>query len=181
MAVREPVVAHIPAKNTLTANDARLVEAAYGGLLAAGERSDQPSVLTLETAISETANPAGDDELVTPLGKPIRRRNKAHLLFVASQPCLVCRRSPCDAHHIKFAEPRALGRKVSDEYTVPLCRDHHQQLHRHGNEASWWSNVQTNPLEVALDLRTQSSHNQATGLQGPNEGQNRAPDIAVFE
>src|SRR5437868_11706624 len=87
-----------------------------------------------------------------PLSKPVRHRNKAHLRFVAAQPCLVCRRSPCDAHHLKFAQPRALGRKVSDEYTVPLCRDHHQDLHRQGNELAWWANLQIAPIEVAGDL-----------------------------
>ena len=87
-----------------------------------------------------------------PLRKPVRVRNKAHLIFVASQPCLVCQRLPSDAHHLKFAQPRALGRKVSDEFVVPLCRDHHQQLHRHGNELAWWANVKLAPLEVAKSL-----------------------------
>ena len=35
-----------------------------------------------------------------------------------------------EAHHIRFAQPRALGRKVSDEYMVPVCRLHHRELHR---------------------------------------------------
>jgi len=82
----------------------------------------------------------------------VRRRHKAHLAFVASQPCLVCQRSPCDAHHLKFAQPRTLGRKVSDEFTVPLCREHHHQLHRCGNESAWWANLQTAPLQTARDL-----------------------------
>jgi hypothetical protein len=63
-----------------------------------------------------------------------------------------CRRSPCDAHHLKFAQPRSLGRKVSDEFTVPLCRHHHQQLHRNGSEVAWWADLQIAPLEVARDL-----------------------------
>ena len=91
-------------------------------------------------------------QLVTPLRKPVRARNKAHLIFVAAQPCLICQRSPCDAHHLKFAQPRALGRKVSDEFTVPLCREHHQQLHRYGNEAAWWANLKIVPLETAKEL-----------------------------
>jgi hypothetical protein len=86
------------------------------------------------------------------LRKPVRRRHKAHLAFVASQPCLVCQRSPCDPHHLKFAQPRTLGRKVSDEFTVPLCREHHRDLHRHGNEAAWWANLQVAPLQAARDL-----------------------------
>ena len=90
--------------------------------------------------------------MVTPLRKSVRRRSKAHLAFVASQPCLVCQRSPCDAHHLKFAQPRSLGLKVSDEFTVPLCRAHHHELHRHGNEMAWWANLQIAPLEMAREL-----------------------------
>jgi len=90
--------------------------------------------------------------MVSPIRKEVRRRNKAHLAFVGAQPCLVCRRSPCDAHHLKFAQPRSLGRKVSDEFTVPLCRDHHLDLHRYGNEIAWWANLQIAPTELAKDL-----------------------------
>ena len=90
--------------------------------------------------------------MVTPIRKSVRRRSKLHLGFVAAQPCLVCQRSPCDAHHLKFAQPKSLGRKVSDEFTVPLCRDHHQELHRHGNEMAWWANLRMTPLETASEL-----------------------------
>jgi hypothetical protein len=89
---------------------------------------------------------------VSPLTKPSRKRNKAHLVFVASQPCLICQRTPCDAHHLKFAQPKALGRKVSDEFTVPVCRDHHHELHRHGNEAAWWANLHIAPANIAKEL-----------------------------
>jgi hypothetical protein len=74
--------------------------------------------------------------MVSPIRKEVRRRNKAHLAFV-ERSHVSCRRSPCDAHHLKFAQPRSLGRKVSDEFTVPLCRDHHLDLHRYGNEIAW--------------------------------------------
>jgi hypothetical protein len=36
-------------------------------------------------------------------------------------------------HHLRFAQPRALGRKASDEFTVPLCRVHHREVHRAGD------------------------------------------------
>ena len=55
-----------------------------------------------------------------PLPKPTRRRDKEHLRFVSTQPCLACGRLPSDAHHLRFAQRRALGSKVSDEFTVPL-------------------------------------------------------------
>jgi hypothetical protein len=70
------------------------------------------------------------------LAEPKRIRDKAHLKFVASQPCIVCGRQPSDPHHLRFAQPRGLGLKVSDEFTVPLCRVHHRQLHQAGNEVS---------------------------------------------
>jgi hypothetical protein len=93
------------------------------------------------------------------VGKTIRLRDKEHCKFVATQACVVCGRTPSEGHHIRFAQPRALGRKVSDEYTVPVCRLHHRELHRYGDEASWWAGVGVDPLPIALELwkRSQSS------------------------
>ena len=132
----------LPAKNTLTADDARAVEVAYQELLIQSDAQPQ-DVAALDQPTSK---------LASPLLKAGRKRNKAHLAFVAAQACLICKRSPCDAHHLKFAQPRSLGRKVSDEFTVPLCREHHRDLHRHGNEVAWWANVQVAPIAVAQDL-----------------------------
>jgi hypothetical protein len=156
----------IAAKNTLTSNDASVVEAAYRVLLEApnGVLRDQPKTagLSAERGLSEheaaplngraVEQQTSTAVMVSPIRKEVRRRNKAHLAFVRAQPCLVCQRSPCDAHHLKFAQPRSLGRKVSDEFTVPLCRDHHQDLHRYGNEVAWWTNLQIVPMEAAKDL-----------------------------
>jgi ERF superfamily len=130
------------AKNELSSHDAIAVEAAYGVVLDQLSASDfsEPIVVA-----STSASPSHLDKIV-------RRRNKAHLAFVGSQPCLVCRTSPCDAHHLKFAQPRALGRKVSDEFAVPLCREHHRDLHRHGNEGAWWVNLNIKPLDIAKEL-----------------------------
>jgi hypothetical protein len=157
----------LPAKNTLTAGDARAVETACQVVLGALDRgaekleqfpdgrTEPASVPARDGSASAVATNAEDqnaDSMVRPLRKEMRRRNKAHLAFVAAQPCLVCQRSPCDAHHLKYAQPRSLGRKVSDEFTVPLCREHHHELHRHGNETAWWANLQIAPLETAREL-----------------------------
>jgi hypothetical protein len=83
------------------------------------------------------------------IAEPKRLRDKAHLKFVASQPCLICGREPSDPHHLRFAQPRALGLKVSDEFTVPLCRGHHGQLHQAGNELNWWKGFNLEPLVAA--------------------------------
>jgi hypothetical protein len=102
--------------------------------------------------------------------EPKRLRDKAHLKFVASQPCLICGRQPSDPHHLRFAQLRGIGLKVSDEFTVPLCRGHHRQLHQAGNEVTWWENLQIDALAIAKDLwkQTHTKHgrvNSQTQLQ----------------
>jgi len=92
------------------------------------------------------------DKSALVLSEPKRRRDKSHLRFVASQPCMVCGRQPSDPHHIRFAQPRALGLKVSDEFTVPLCRTHHRQLHQAGDEMFWWKTCNIEPLAVAREF-----------------------------
>jgi hypothetical protein len=84
--------------------------------------------------------------------EPPRVRDKEHLRFVAAQPCLLCSATPSDAHHIRFAQPRAMARKVGDEFAVPLCRAHHGELHNSGNEAAWWHDMGIEPLEIARQL-----------------------------
>ena len=99
------------------------------------------------------------DKTVLMRPEPRRVRDRDHVRFIAQQSCLVCGRQPCDAHHLRFAQDRALGRKVSDEFTVPLCRGHHRELHRHGDEAGWWlkSGIDPNGAARALWLE---SHGQ---------------------
>jgi hypothetical protein len=175
----------LPAKNSLAADDARAVEATYMAKLDATNRDDRGQTdhvpgPSLEPRSNNSEDEvinrsAGRDqrssttELVSPIRKTVRRRSKSHLTFVAAQPCLICQRSPGDAHHLKFAQPATLGRKVSDEFTVPLCRDHHHALHRHGNEISWWANFQIAPMEIARELwRTSPIHESLNAAPGLN-------------
>jgi ERF superfamily len=165
----------LPAKNTLTVEDAHAVEARFRAKLATlGEaRPEAPGAATIEelgeaAGASVGAEEASDSttERVTDTAppprrrslaaRPIRLRDKDHRKFVAHQPCLICGRTPVDPHHLRFAQPRALGRKVSDEFTVPVCRLHHQELHRVGDEAAWWRAAAIDPLPVALSLWRQS-------------------------
>jgi hypothetical protein len=109
--------------------------------------------------------PAPIDKSRLALSEPKRLRDKAHLKFVASQPCLVCGRQPSDPHHLRFAQPRALGMKVSDEFTVPLCRGHHRQLHQAGNEVAWWQGLKIAPLVIAKALWAQTHPNLAATVE----------------
>jgi Rad52/22 family double-strand break repair protein len=121
------------------------------------------------------------DKSVLTIAEPKRLRDKGHLRFVASQPCLVCGRQPSDPHHLRFAQPRALGLKVSDEFTVPLCRGHHRQLHQVGDEVAWWNDLDINALEIARGLWEQSRMKtfptaaQPSREQAPTEPPQAAP------
>jgi hypothetical protein len=92
------------------------------------------------------------DKSVLVFPEPRRIRDRDHVRHVMKQACLVCGRRPSDPHHLRFAQWHALGRKVSDEFTVPLCRTHHREVHRCGSEESWWQNTGLDPLAAARTL-----------------------------
>jgi hypothetical protein len=155
------------AKNCLTAADARHVEDAFESRLASlgsgdadmidppmsvAESARPPSPLVQRAAESDGQASSGVDKSGLTLPEPRRIRNKDHVRFVAQQACLVCGRKPSDPHHLRYVQPRALGRKVSDEFTVPLCRIHHRAVHHAGDERAWWNETNIDPSEVALTL-----------------------------
>jgi hypothetical protein len=144
----------LPLKNQLSRSDAQALEEAFSAKLSwVGD-------LQSAALIDQKANGHGNqsfeidagEQTVSVIYKPVRERDREHLKFVASQPCLICGRTPSDPHHIKFAEQRAMGRKVSDRFTVPICRLHHRELHRKGNERAWWEKQEIDPLPVAASL-----------------------------
>jgi hypothetical protein len=188
----------LAAKNTLTLEDASVVDAAFRDRIRVLElelllpepvlpKTHQVSTETTDPACptdpshlplqaSEASKPRKSSR-VRPTGaenflplKPRRYRNKDHLKFVSGQPCAVCGRQPCEAHHPRYAQPRALGRRVSDEFTVPLCRVHHRELHREGNERSWWDKVNIDPGPIALRFWQQTRGVLVAGnIQKPEE------------
>jgi ERF superfamily len=145
----------LPLKNQLATTDAQMVEAVFAARVSQLGESEPLVVPKSQEAKgrdgpSTPAHPG--DQAVVVISKPVRERDRDHLRFVASQPCLVCGRTPSDAHHIKIAEQRAMGRKVSDKFTVPICRLHHRELHRRGNERIWWQHQGIDPLAIAATL-----------------------------
>jgi hypothetical protein len=100
------------------------------------------------------------------LSEPRRVREKEHLRYVAAQPCLLCSVTPSDAHHVRLAQPRAMGRKVGDEFTVPLCRAHHRELHHDGNEAAWWHGMGIDPIEIARQFWNETEGRRTIPMAG---------------
>jgi len=155
----------LTAKNSLTATDAKLVEDAFERRLSelpsseAAPSNDDPSVpqiagpqVIATTEGTDAGQAKGIDKSILTVAAPRRYRNREHLRYVAQQACIVCGRKPSDPHHLGFTQPRALGRKVSDEFAVPLCRGHHRAVHRARDERVWWRQAGIDPIKVARRL-----------------------------
>jgi hypothetical protein len=162
-------------KNKLNATDAKHIEEAFRAKLLsfaihqseAGPASKSHVQMPGDTDGAGTKrkqqapSPSVEKSVLTH-PEPRRIRDRDHVRFVAQQTCLVCGRQPCDAHHLRFAQNRALARKVSDEFTVPLCRGHHRELHRHGDEAAWWQKLGVDPTGAARTLWLQTHRSVRT-------------------
>jgi len=156
----------LSAKNSLTAADAKLVEDAFERRLSDLPSSDAAAPLNGESSVPQNSEPQvnatsdgidagqakGVDKSILTVAAPRRYRNREHLRYVAQQACLLCGRKPSDPHHLGFTQPRALGRKVSDEFAVPLCRGHHRAVHRSPEERAWWTKAGIDPVKVARRL-----------------------------
>ncbi len=154
------------AKNSLRTADARLIEDAFRAKIASLEKDDggAGTAPALAPGPEEPSSASNADELtVAPAASQVdksvlsfpetrRLRDKVHIKWVCHRPCLICGRQPSDPHHLRFAQPRALGRKVSDEFIVPLCRTHHREAHRVSDELGWWKQAGIDALAFAEKL-----------------------------
>jgi hypothetical protein len=153
-------------KNSLTGIDAKLVEDAFeqrfselqlskSTVPSTDDSSGIEAARLQKTAAVDDADlvqAKGIDKSVLAVAAPRRYRNREHLRSVAKQPCLICGRKPSDPHHLRYLQPRALGRKASDEFAVPLCRVHHRAVHRARDERAWWQAADIDPVKVARQL-----------------------------
>jgi hypothetical protein len=149
----------LAAKNQLSAADAQQVEEAFTtrlGFIPAENAKAGEAAATLKESLAEKTRTPRIDKSVLGFPEPRRIRDRDHIRHVMKQSCLICGRRPSDPHHLRFLQSRAIGRKVSDEFTVPLCRTHHREIHRCGNEGSWWQNTGIDPLTAARALWVES-------------------------
>ena len=167
------------AKNRLTVGDAAHVERAFQErLVSITNQAAAPSVPNAERPSrrpgrKDRRRRSVIDKSALALSVPRRIRDREHIKSVAKQPCLVCGRRPADAHHLRFVQSPALGRKVSDEFTVPLCRGHHREVHRCRDESVWWNKTGIDATAAArvLWLKTHPLPGGvgAVGAKLPNE------------
>jgi hypothetical protein len=161
----------IGAKNSLRSADAQLLDDAFRAKIADFEisRDEIAPASTIKkdpthppSRLTELSSSIPIDKSVLSLPEPRRLRDKAHIKYVSKHPCLICGRQPSDPHHLRFAQQSALGRKVSDEYTVPLCRTHHREVHRSSDESSWWEQAGVDALATAHMLWRETHPMRAT-------------------
>ena len=146
---------NLAVKNRLRPSDAAEVEALFAARLTTIGTSSVQEVdahMPAPGESSQAPNRSGIDKSELSIPEPRRVRDREHVRSVAQKPCLVCGRRPSDPHHLRFAQSRALSRKVSDEFVVPLCRGHHREVHRSGDEAAWWRHRGVDALGVARTL-----------------------------
>jgi hypothetical protein len=80
------------------------------------------------------------------VGKPKRYEHPNYLAFIRSLPCVACDYPVTDAHHLKTR-----GSGGSDLTAIPLCRQHHTQIHTEGTRTAMerWS---LDPTSIRLAL-----------------------------
>jgi hypothetical protein len=169
------------AKNSLPTSDARTVEEAFRAKISGFEdqtadpeivHAPSPTPEQLEAASAAEKSAASEtteiDKSVLSFPETRRLRDKVHIKWVSKRPCLICGRQPSDPHHLRFAQPRALGRKVSDEFIVPLCRTHHREVHRCSDEVAWWKQGGIDAVALARKLWRETHPLQEPG-EGPGE------------
>lgn len=70
--------------------------------------------------------------------QPVRQREgkrfkcPEHLNFIAEQMCAVCGHRPVQVHHLlkyRGGTRRGTGKRAGDDKVVPLCPNHHTDLH----------------------------------------------------
>ena len=148
-------------------------------------KSREPTLLAKIAApqLDNLAHPSkiGDgtkiDKSLLLVGTDRRFRDPCHLEYVRSQVCLICGRTPAHAHHLKFAQAKGLAIKVSDEFTVPLCAVHHDELHRAGSEVEWWQRRNLDPMPVAAELWSKSRLNLRTRANRVAENSDLNPSL----
>lgn len=107
--------------------------------------------MTFKIARPETAFPIHYGKK----SKPVKDRD--YLSFLHELPCIVTGKTPVEAAHISYPEPRLgkLGRgkgaKESDLWAVPLHKSEHDRQHSM-NERAYWQSVGIDPCVVALAI-----------------------------
>lgn len=87
-----------------------------------------------------------------------RQTDDKHLAWLRTLPCVVSRKRPVEAAHIRFGDPiygkreTGMGEKPDDRWCLPLHPDMHREQHAAGDERAWWQAKGLDPCQIALAL-----------------------------
>jgi hypothetical protein len=81
-------------------------------------------------------------------------RDSAYLHFIRECTCCLCERPAVDAHHPRIGlvdgdSGPGMAQRAQDRWALPLCRDHHLELHAM-SEREFWASYHIDPLKLAL-------------------------------
>lgn len=120
----------------------------------------------LPQRLASTASPGA---LFKREGLPTRRsansdKDATHLSFIRQLPCLHCGMEPSEAAHVRFssaafAKASGLGKKPRDDWTAPLCAEHHRlarDAQHNKGERQFWNELGINVLIVCQALYAKS-------------------------
>ncbi|MCV4319069.1 DUF968 domain-containing protein [Escherichia coli] len=81
-----------------------------------------------KTVVSIAVDPEPPESFMK---RPKRRRwvNEKYTRWVKTQPCACCGKPADDPHHLIGHGQGGMGTKSHDIFTLPLCREHHNELH----------------------------------------------------
>lgn len=80
-----------------------------------------------------------------------RLRSKKRMQAARELGCAICKNPVADAHHLRtIGHRRAMSLKNGDDFTIPLCRRHHDELHAFGDEKLF---LALNGVDVVQILR----------------------------
>ena len=81
-----------------------------------------------KTVVSIAVDPESPESFMK---RPKRRRwvNEKYTRWVKTQPCACCGKPADDPHHLIGHGQGGMGTKSHDIFTLPLCREHHNELH----------------------------------------------------
>ncbi len=83
----------------------------------------------------------------------MNKKNHEYLEWIREQPCIVCQ-GQSEPHHVRIDGNAGMGIKPDDEFSLPLCRDHHTESHALGRKSFWAKhmrlNIKNEPIESAV-------------------------------
>ena len=99
-----------------------------------------------------------------PAAEPDERDHPKHRAWIRRQSCLVhgvdCG-GAVDPHHVRNGTDGGMGLKPHDKWCVPLCRWHHDQVHREG----WRSFERLHDVSLASEALALAARSPDRGVR----------------